>query len=252
MMRPGDRPDAPPMRTDYGDVFSGMQLLAVVIEDDAAIRRVVRNALAEDFPRVTETSTGSAGIDAVASLRPDMVVLDLGLPDLEGLAVCREIRKWSRVPILVLSARHRDDEKVELLDAGVDDYMTKPFSTAELKARVRALLRRSAATPEESQRLTFGPFVMDLLARTLLRDGNHVHLTRIEWSLLRTLAMNAGKTLTHRQLFVAVWAGRRYGDPQQHLRVHVANLRRKIESDTLDPRYIVTEPGVGYRFTGGK
>ncbi len=229
-----------------------MHLLAVLIEDDAAIRRVIRNALADDFPRVTDTSTGSAGIDAVASLQPDLVVLDLGLPDMEGVAVCNEIRKWSRVPILVLSARHSDDEKVELLDAGVDDYMTKPFSTAELKARARALLRRSAASGEESETLAFGAFVMDLVARTLLRNGDHVHLTRIEWSLLRTLATNAGKTLTHRQLFVAVWAGRKYGDPQQHLRVHIANLRRKIERETLDPEFILTEPGVGYRFSGLK
>ena len=229
-----------------------MSLLAVIIEDDAPIRRVVRNALAGDFSRITETSTGSAGVDAVASLQPDVVLLDLGLPDMEGLAVCREIRKWSRVPILVLSARHRDDEKVELLDAGADDYMTKPFSTAELKARVRALLRRSATSGEESQRIAFGPFVMDLVGRTLERDGQHVHLTRIEWSLLRTLAANVGKTLTHQQLFSAVWAGRRYGDPQQHLRVHVANLRRKIEDNALDPRFIVTEPGVGYRFAGQK
>ena len=240
------------MHGHWDGVSSGMHLLAVIIEDDASIRRVIRNALAADFPRVTETSTGSAGIDAVASLQPDVVLLDLGLPDMEGLSVCREIRKWSRVPILVLSARHRDDEKVDLLDAGADDYMTKPFSTAELKARVRALLRRSAANGEESQRLAFGSFVMDLVARTLLRDGEHVHVTRIEWALLRTLATNAGKTLTHQQLFAAVWAGRRYGDAQQHLRVHVANLRRKIEDDALDPRFIVTEPGVGYRFVESK
>jgi two-component system KDP operon response regulator KdpE len=240
------------MRPDLGGVSSGMQLLAVIIEDDASIRRVERNALAADFARVTETSTGSAGIDAVASLQPDVVLLDLGLPDLEGVAVCREIRKWSRVPILVLSARHRDDEKVELLDAGADDYMTKPFSTAELKARVRALLRRSAAGAEENQIIAFGPYTMDLVGRTLVRAGANIHLTRIEWSLLRVLATNAGKTLTHQQLFSAVWAGRRYGDAQQHLRVHVANLRRKIEDDALDPRFIVTEPGVGYRFVGAK
>ncbi len=226
-----------------------MQLLAVVIEDDASIRRVVRNALRDDFPRVTEASTAEAGVDAVASLRPDLVVLDLGLPDGDGIAVCREIRRWSRVPVLVLSARHADEEKVDLLDAGADDYMTKPFSTAELKARVRALLRRSAVPTKESQSISFGPFVMDFVARTLMRDGEHVHLTRIEWSLLRTLAASAGRTLTHQQLFRAVWAGRRYGDPQQYLRVHVANLRRKIESDSLDPRFIVTEPGVGYRFS---
>lgn len=240
------------MQSAWEGVSSGMHLVAVIIEDDASIRRVERNALSADFPRVTETSTGAAGVDAVAALQPDVVLLDLGLPDMEGLEVCREIRKWSRVPILVLSARHRDDEKVELLDAGADDYMTKPFSTHELKARVRALLRRSAAPTQEPQRLAFGPFEMDLVARTLTRAGENVHLTRIEWSLLRTLAMNAGKTLTHQQLFNAVWAGRRFGDPQQHLRVHVANLRRKIEGDRLDPEFIITEPGVGYRFAGPK
>ena len=244
------QPERAVRREGWDSVSSGMHLVAVIIEDDASIRRVVRNALAADFPRVTETSTGSAGIDAVAALQPDVVLLDLGLPDMEGVAVCGEIRKWSRVPILVLSARHRDDEKVELLDAGADDYMTKPFSTDELKARVRALLRRSATNGGESQTLRFGPYVMDLVARTIVRDGANVHLTRIEWSLLRVLAGNAGKTLSHQQLFSAVWAGRRYGDAQQHLRVHVANLRRKIEDNALDPRYIVTEPGVGYRFTG--
>src|SRR5205807_438130 len=182
-------------------VSSGMQLLAVVIEDDASIRRVVRNALAEDFPRVTEASTASAGMDAVASLRPDIVILDLGLADGDGLPVCQEIRRWSRVPILVLSARHQDEEKVQLLDSGADDYMTKPFSTAELKARVRALLRRSSTAAEQSEKISFGPFVMDLIARTLSRDGTNVHLTRLEWGLLRTLASNAGKTLTHQQIF---------------------------------------------------
>lgn len=233
-------------------VSSEMQLLAVIIEDDASIRRVVRNALATDFQRITEASTGAAGIDAVAALRPDLVVLDLGLPDVDGAAVCREIRRWSRVPLLVLSARHRDEEKVELLDAGADDYMTKPFSTAEMKARVRALLRRSAAATGESQRIVFGPYTMDLVGRTLLNGEEHVHLTRIEWSLLRTLASNSGKTLTHQQLFRAVWAGKRYGDAQQYLRVHIANLRRKIEENLLDPKFIITEPGVGYRFVATK
>jgi two-component system, OmpR family, KDP operon response regulator KdpE len=225
-----------------------MDTAAVVIEDDASIRRVIRNALRTDFASITTAGTASAGVDAVASTRPDLVVLDLGLPDEQGVEVCREIRKWSAVPILVLSARHGEMEKVSLLDAGADDYMTKPFSTAEFQARARALVRRRAPLSEKAQRVLFGPFTMDLVARTIMRDGANVHLTRIEWELLRVLASNAGKTLTHQQIFNLVWAGRKYGDPQQHLRVHIANLRRKIEDNALDPRYIVTEPGVGYRF----
>jgi two-component system KDP operon response regulator KdpE len=178
-----------------------------------------------------------------------LIVLDVGLPDMTGVAVCIEIRKTSDAMILVLSARHADQEKATLLDAGADDYVTKPFSTLELKARVRALLRRAS-----SHRAATGTTIrheglsMDLEGRTLLRDGELVHLTPTEWELVRVLMTNAGKTMTHRQLFAAVWPGRQYGDAQQYLRVYVANVRRKIESNALDPRYILTEPGVGYRF----
>lgn len=223
---------------------------AVIIEDDSPIRRVLRHALESDFDRVLEAGTATAGIDLVAAEQPSLVVLDLGLPDAEGIDVCRELRAWCIAPILILSARHSDTEKVALLDAGADDYITKPFSTAELQARVRALLRRASIGNAPSPRIEFGPYVMDLAGRTLRRDGEIVHLTPIEWELLRTLAVNAGRTLTHTQLFGAVWAGRRYGDAQQYLRTHIANLRRKIEADVLDPRYVVTEPGIGYRFAG--
>lgn len=203
-----------------------------------------------DFERVLEAGTAAAGIDLVAAEQPAVVVLDLGLPDAEGIDVCREIRHWCTAPILVLSARDSDAEKVALLDAGADDYITKPFSTAEFQARVRALLRRAGAASASAQKIEFGPYVMDLAGRTLRSGSDIVHLTPIEWELLRTLATNAGRTLTHTQLFAAVWAGRRYGDAQQYLRTHVANLRRKIEEDVLDPHYIVTEPGIGYRFSG--
>ena len=222
---------------------------ALVIDDEPQIRRVVRHALADDFGRVLEAESGSKGIDLAAAERPDLIVLDLGLPDTSGLHVATEIRKWSNAPILVLSALHSDLEKVALLDGGADDYVTKPFSTNELKARVRALLRRSSARESNgATTILCGDLKMDLDARTLMRNQEMVHVTPIEWELLRFLMTHAGKTMTHRQLFSAVWPGRAYGDAQQYLRVHVANIRRKVEPDPLSPRYIFTEPGVGYRF----
>jgi two-component system KDP operon response regulator KdpE len=225
-----------------------MPHLVLVIDDELAIRRVVRNAF-HDSARVIEAATGAAGIDLAAAERPNLVILDLGLPDTTGLMVCREIRGWSNVPILVLSARHTDSEKVELLDAGADDYLTKPFSTPELLARARALLRRAATNVGQGEtRIVIGDLVLDLGARTFTRNGELLHLTPIEWDLLRVLMTHAGRTLTHQLLFREVWAGKQFGDAQQYLRVYVAHLRRKIETDSLRPRYIHTEPGVGYRF----
>jgi two-component system KDP operon response regulator KdpE len=227
-----------------------MQADAVlIVDDEPQIRRVVRNALAADGKRLIEAATGAEAIDIAAAELPKLVILDLGLPDMSGEAVCREIRSWSAAPILVLSARHSDVEKVALLDAGADDYMTKPFSTIELQARVRALFRRSAASPDSGgSRIEAGALVMDLGKRTLTRDGQSVHLTPTEWELLRALITQPGRTLTHRQLFTAVWGNRSAGDAQQYLRVYIAQLRRKIEDDAVRPRYIITEPGVGYRF----
>jgi two-component system KDP operon response regulator KdpE len=222
----------------------------LVIDDEPQIRRLVRGALQTSSTRVVEAENGAAALDQVAAERPQLIVLDLGLPDISGTAICRELRARSRAPVLVLSARHSDAEKVALLDAGADDYMTKPFSTAELQARVRALMRRAARgdTSNADTRVESGDLVIDLLGRTLTLRGEYVHLTRTEWELLRTLATQAGRTLTHQQLFREVWSGRSYGDAQQYLRVQVAHLRRKIEDDVVRPRYIVTEPGVGYRF----
>jgi two-component system, OmpR family, KDP operon response regulator KdpE len=221
----------------------------LVADDEPQIRRAVRNALNVDETRVVEAATAAETLDRVASERPDLLVLDLGLPDVSGAQVCRDLRTWSDVPILVLSARHADEEKAALLDAGADDYLTKPFSTLELQARVRALLRRSARTSgAQGQTIKSGTLVIDLAARLVRCDGAEVHLTPIEWDLLRVLANDAGRTLTHQQLFKKVWSGRSHGDAQKYLRVHIANLRRKIERDVLRPQYIVTEPGVGYRF----
>jgi len=222
---------------------------ALIIDDEPRIRSVVSNALADDFARVIEASTGADGLRLAAAEHPSLIVLDLGLPDTSGSIVCAEIRKYSDALILVLSARHADQEKATLLDAGADDYVTKPFSTLELKARVRALQRRAKAPRSiEAKKIVSGGLTMDLEARTLAKNGAALHLTPTEWDLLRVLMANAGKTMTHRQLFAAVWSGRQFGDAQQYLRVHIANIRRKIESNPLDPNYIITEPGVGYRF----
>jgi len=232
------------------DTAGATPLTVLVIDDEPQIRRIIRTALQTPTTRVVEAKDGSTGLDLAASERPQLVVLDLGLPDMSGVDVCRALREWTRAPILVLSARHSDAEKVGLLDAGADDYVTKPFSTSELQARVRALLRRSARgdTADAETRISSGDLSMDLVARTLTVRGVYVHLTRTEWELLRALATQAGRTMTHQQLFQQVWSGRSYGDAQQYLRVQVAHLRRKIEDDVVRPRYIVTEPGVGYRF----
>ena len=222
----------------------------LVIDDEPQIRRVVRNALASDDTRVLEADAGERGLDMAAAERPELVVLDLGLPDLSGVEVCRTLRTWTNVPILVLSARHSDTEKAALLDAGADDYVTKPFSTVELQARVRALIRRHARSESSEGSTTFsaGEITIDYVGRNVRCRGQEVHLTPIEWELLRVLTSHAGRTLTHQQLFDKVWHGRSYGDAQAYLRVHVAHLRRKLEADAVRPRHIRTEAGVGYRF----
>jgi two-component system KDP operon response regulator KdpE len=221
----------------------------LVVDDEPQIRRVVRHALADGETRVLEAATAREGVDLAAAERPDLIVLDLGLPDGSGEEVSREIRGWSQVPILVLSARHSDTEKVALFDAGVDDYVTKPFSSAELKARVRALLRRAAAvTGEGATKIVREDLEIDLERRAVKLGGSPVHVTPIEWELLIALATHPGRVMTHRQLFTAVWRGRDHGDAQQYLRVYVAHLRRKLESDPVHPRFIFTIPAVGYRF----
>jgi two-component system, OmpR family, KDP operon response regulator KdpE len=225
-----------------------MHPVVLIIDDEPQIRRVVRNALSRDAT-VLEAATGREGIDLAAATEPVLIVLDLGLPDVPGASVCREIRRWSAAPIIVLSARHMNEEKVALLDAGADDYVTKPFSTAELQARVRAQLRRARTTesPAESAPLRIGDLMIDVATRTLTRGGVRVHLTPTEWDLLRAFVKHAGRTLTHQQILHEV-GGREAGDAQTYLRVHVANLRRKIEHSPVRPALIITEPGVGYRF----
>jgi two-component system KDP operon response regulator KdpE len=226
-----------------------VQPAVLVIDDEPQIRRVVRNAVDARLGEVIEAATGREGIDMAAAERPQLVVLDLGLPDMDGAEVCREIRSWSSVPIIVLSARHSPQEKAALLDAGADDYVTKPFSTIALQARLRAAQRRARLPSAKSDHtpITVDGLSIDLAKPGITRNGVAIHLTKTEWDVLRTLVRHGGRTMTHRQIFSEVW-GNSYGDAQQYLRVHIRSLRRKIETDPVRPRLIVTEPGVGYRF----
>jgi len=219
----------------------------LVVDDEPQIRRVVRNALEGIADEVLEADSAREALDLAASAQPSLVILDLTLPDRDGLDVCRDLRAFTSVPLIVLSARHGDRDKATLLDAGADDYVTKPFSTLELQARVRAQLRRAASAGRSDSRLEIGALVIDLARRVVQRDGAEVHLTPTEWALLRAFVSNQGRTLTHQQLFRAVW-GRAEGDAQQYLRVYVGQLRRKLEADPVRPKLIRTDPAVGYRF----
>lgn len=229
------------------EVSHPLRRTVLVIDDEPEIRRALRRTLSLLPATVLEAATGAEGIDRTVASQPDLVILDLGLPDIPGIQVCRAIRGRSNAPVLVLSARRSEAEKVALLDAGADDYVVKPFGLDELTARVRAQLRRAEAQPASAERvIRVGAVVIDLDARAVMRDGARVHLTRIEWDLLQTFVVHRGRTLTHRQLFEAVWR-RAHGNAQQYLRVHLTNLRRKIETDPASPEIIVTESGVGYR-----
>ena len=225
-----------------------MTRILVVDDEPQLLRALGTNLKARDY-EVDLAPTGELALTLAARNHPDLVVLDLGLPGIDGIEVIQGLRGWTQVPIIVLSARHADTEKAELLDAGADDYVTKPFSTVEFLARVRAQLRRSRmiSTDAGETGITADDITIDLVKRSVVRDGTAIHLTPIEWELLRVLATHAGRTMTHAQLFAQVWA-RSHGDAQQYLRVHVASLRRKLERDPVRPRLIITEPGVGYRF----
>ncbi|MDE1942583.1 MAG: two-component system response regulator KdpE [Betaproteobacteria bacterium] len=220
----------------------------LVIEDEPGIRRFVRMALAAEGCQVHEAETLQRGLIEAGTRKPDMVVLDLGLPDGDGVDFIRDLRTWSDVPVIVLSARTSETDKVEALDAGADDYLVKPFGTAELLARVRAQLRRRSLTSGTSGgTLNFGNIRADFSKRIVERDGQQIHLTPIEFRLLAFLASHPNSVLTHRQLLKNVW-GPSHAEDSHYVRVYMAHLRKKIEADPSQPRYILTETGVGYRF----
>jgi len=219
--------------------------VALVIDDEPQIRRLLRVTLEANGYRVFDVATGSDGIAQTAQRRPDAVLLDLGLPDLEGMEVLKRLREWSRVPVIILSVRDREDDKVAALDAGADDYVTKPFNSAELLARLRAVLRH--AQPQGADAIfRSGELEVDLSARVVRKHGQEIKLTPIEYSLLRLFVTHAGKVLTHRQLLTEVW-GPKAVEQTHYLRVHIAHLREKLETNPAQPEHFITEPGVGYR-----
>lgn len=217
----------------------------VVIEDEAQIRRFIRTALEAEGCAVHEAETAERGLIELGTRKPDLAVVDLGLPDRDGVELIREVRTWTTLPILILSARTLESEKVRALDAGADDYLTKPFGIAELQAGIRALLRR-AAHAGTSPQLSLGDIQVDMVKRQVMRGEEEIHLTPIEYKLLVQLIANLGRVVTHRQLLKEVW-GPSHVDDTHYLRVYMAGLRRKLETDPNRPRYIRTEPGVGYR-----
>lgn len=216
----------------------------LIIDDELSIRRFLQTILEDEFT-LHLAEGGHAGLAAAAATKPDMILLDLGLPDLDGIEVIRRIREWSPVPIIVLSVREREDDKVAALDAGADDYLTKPFGVGELLARIRASLRRSLQQAPEPV-FTSDGLEMDLTRRRVTVNGEEVQLTPTEYDILRLLVTHAGKVLTHSQILKQVW-GIAYLEQPHVLRVNISNLRRKIEIDPSRPRFIITEPGVGYR-----
>jgi two-component system KDP operon response regulator KdpE len=219
----------------------------LVIDDELAIRRFLHTVLSNGEFTLHEAENGHAGLAAAATGRPDVILLDLGLPDLDGIEVIRRIREWSQVPIIVLSVREHEDDKVAALDAGADDYLTKPFGVGELVARLRAMLRRGARTPESAAtEIAFGDVTLDIANHTVTRGGQGVKLTPVEFRLLAHLAVHPGKVLTHRHLLREVW-GPSHVEHGHYLRVYMGRLRGKLEADPARPRYILTEPGAGYR-----
>jgi two-component system, OmpR family, KDP operon response regulator KdpE len=218
----------------------------LVVDDEAQIRKFLRSSFLGTEYKIVEAEDGQSALRAAATEQPDLILLDLGLPDLDGIEVTKQIREWSQVPIIVLTARGHEDDKVEALDAGADDYLTKPFSVKELEARIRVMLRRKLATTTTDPIIEFGDCKLDLGARLAYKKGEELRLTPIEYKLLAFMAKNADKVVTHKMLLSDVW-GPGYDFEVQYLRVHMKNLRHKIEDVPADPQFILTEAGVGYR-----
>jgi two-component system KDP operon response regulator KdpE len=216
----------------------------LVVDDERSIRRFLGASLSGQY-EVVQAADGEEALRAVVNERPDLLILDLGLPDIDGVEVTRRLREWTQIPIIVVSVREQESDKIAALDAGADDYLTKPFGAGELMARIRVALRRT--TQPESQAIFTGEdLTIDLTSRKVSVDGNEISLTPTEYDILKALVQHAGKVLTHRQLLRAVW-GIAYEDENHMLRVNVSNLRRKVEKDPARPQHIITEPGVGYR-----
>lgn len=223
-----------------------MKRIALIVDDEVQIRRLLRVVLEAENYEVHETETGRQGLTEIAGRRPDIILLDLGLPDMDGLEVLKRLREWSEAPVLILSVREDEQGKVAALDAGAEDYVTKPFSTPELLARLRAAQRKTR--PEEEVSIfKSGDLVVDLTARAVTRAGHEVKLTATEYALLRLLVRHSGRVLTHRHILREIW-GPKSEEHRQYLRVYVTHLRQKIEPDPTQPRLIKTESGIGYRF----
>jgi two-component system KDP operon response regulator KdpE len=234
-----------------GEPSIDVQRTILIVEDEREIRRFVRQALELEGLRVFEAETLRQALVEAGTRKPDMTILDLGLPDGDGTDFIRAVRAWSTMPIVVLSARVEESDKVEALDAGADDYLTKPFGVAELLARVRAALRRHAhAGEEQGPVVRFGEVVVDLAGRQVSKGGQDVHLTQIEFRLLAVLLQHPGKVLTHRHLLREVW-GPPYVERGHYLRIYMGHLRQKLEADPARPQHLMTETGIGYRFVSG-
>lgn len=225
-----------------------MNPTVIVIEDEAQIRRFLRTTLITEGYNLFEAETGRQGLTEAATRKPDLIILDLGLPDMDGLDVIAQLRAWSSVPVIILSARSQEGDKVVALDAGADDYLVKPFGAGELLARIRVALRRASATAggEEEGVFSVGELTVDMLHRRVTVGGAEVHLTPIEYRLLTVLVRHAGKVLTHRLLLREVW-GPNYVERAHYLRIYMGTLRHKLETDPARPRFLLTEVGVGYR-----
>jgi two-component system KDP operon response regulator KdpE len=216
----------------------------LVVDDERSIRRFLQASLSSQY-RVIEAASGAEALTAVVSQQPELIILDLGLPDMDGVDVTRRLREWTQIPIIIVSVREQEAEKIRALDAGADDYLTKPFGAAELMARIRVALRR-APQPEADVAFSSGDLVVDLARRLVSVDGVETYLTPTEYDILRMLIQHAGKVITHGQMLRMVW-GPSYENETHLLRVNVSTLRRKIEKDPAKPRHVITEPGVGYR-----